>query len=69
MVLRSQTRRTYFYSTGTQQVLRHAFDHYLEEKVRVMHEFVHHEEVGVARLQQSWQVLGQLFVYRGVAVS
>lgn len=42
----------HLYSARRQQVLCHALNHYVEEKTRVMHKFVHNEKICVTRLQQ-----------------
>jgi len=49
--------------------LRHTFDHYLKKEARVMQELVHHQKIGIARLQQSWQMLRQLLMNRDITIS
>jgi hypothetical protein len=44
-------------------VLSHPLHYDVEEKVAVVHEFVHHQEVGVVGVEDDGQVLAHLFVH------
>lgn len=52
----------YLYSSCCEQILGHGLDDYVEEKIRVMHEFVDDQKIGVVRMKDCWQVFAHFVV-------